>query len=81
MSKRRKSSPKVVVEVPVATPVMAAAEPPPVEVKPLRPEVVCFRCSAKGGGKVCPRCSVVLGHSGQKEARLYRKPVTSMTGY
>jgi hypothetical protein len=79
MSRRKGSPPKVkkIVEVHVTV----AVEPPPVEVKSVRPVPGCCRCGVKGAGKLCPRCSVVLGHSGQNEAHLYSKPITSMVGY
>jgi hypothetical protein len=81
-NKRRKSIPKVVVEVPVVVPVAVVAEIPPVRVvKFVRPVAKCFRCSRTGDGMLCRRCGVVLGHSGQKELHLYAKPVDPMTGY
>lgn len=86
MSRRRKSTPKAVV-----VPVVAAVDPSPAPVevkaeveaksKDVRPVASCYRCGRTGAGKLCPRCSVVLGHSGQKEARLYVVPVNPMIGY
>jgi hypothetical protein len=65
----------------VEPPVVAPAVTVPIEVKVVRPAVKCFRCSRTGDGMLCRRCSVVLGHSGQKESRLYMVPVNPLTGY
>jgi hypothetical protein len=83
MSKRRKPIPKkAAVEVPVVVPVAVVAEIPPVRVvKFARPVAKCVRCGRTGDGMLCRRCAVVLGHSGQKEARLYSKPVNPLIGY
>jgi RecJ-like exonuclease len=53
----------------------------PIEVKVVRPAVKCVRCGRTGDGMLCRRCGVVLGHSGQKEARLYMVPVDPTIGY
>lgn len=80
-AKRESRVKKVVVEVPVVAAVPEPLEPPPAEMKAIRPIPECFRCGVKGAGKLCPRCGVVLGHSGQGEANLCSKPVNPMVGW
>ena len=82
MSRRRKSVPKVVVEVPVVPAVTVPADlsPAPVEVKAARPPVKCFRCGRPDDGILCRRCGVVL-HGRPGETLLYSKPVNPMVGW